>query len=76
MRLQLVLIQADNQSLSPTLRRSSGGRLTRWFIREQIGWGLRKRYQVPKKLPPKLLALVRKLIAIEGNYGLRYARLW
>jgi hypothetical protein len=36
-------------------------RLTWWFTREQIGWGLRKRYQVPKELPPKLLSLVRKL---------------
>ena len=35
--------------------------LTRWFIREQIGWGLRERYEVPKELPPKLLSLVRKL---------------
>jgi hypothetical protein len=48
-------------------------RLAQWFIREQIGWGLRKRYQVPKDLPPELLALVKKLIAIEGNYWLRYA---
>ena len=32
-----------------------------WFIREQIGWALRKRYQVPKDLPPELIALVRKL---------------
>ena len=32
-----------------------------WFIREQIGWALRKRYQVPKDLPPDLVALVRKL---------------
>ena len=47
-------------------------RLTRWFISEHIGWGLRKRYRVPKNLPPELLALVRKLIAIEGNW-LRYA---
>jgi hypothetical protein len=35
--------------------------LTWWFIREQIGWGLRKRYQVPKELPPEMLTLVRKL---------------
>jgi hypothetical protein len=35
--------------------------LTRWFIRERIGWGLRERYEVPKELPPKLLSLVRKL---------------
>ena len=35
-------------------------RLTWWFTREQIGWGLRKRYHA-KELPPKLLSLVRKL---------------
>jgi hypothetical protein len=35
--------------------------LTRWFIREEIGLGLRERYQVPKELPPKLLTLARKL---------------
>jgi len=41
--------------------------LTRWFIRDEIGLGLRERYQVPKDLPPKLLALVRKLAAVEGS---------
>jgi hypothetical protein len=41
--------------------------LTRWFIRDEIGLGLRKRYQVSKDLPPKLLALVRKLAAVEGS---------
>jgi hypothetical protein len=41
--------------------------LTRWFIRDEIGLGLRKRYQVPKDLPPKLLALVTKLAAVEGS---------
>jgi len=39
--------------------------LTWSFIREQIGQDLRERYQVPKELPLKLLALVRKLEAIE-----------
>jgi len=38
-----------------------------WFTRQQIGWALRKRYQVPKELPPKLLALVRKLDVGEDN---------
>jgi hypothetical protein len=42
-------------------------------VRELIGHGLRERYQIPKELPPRLLALVRKLDAIEGNYLLRYA---
>jgi len=35
-----------------------------WFT---IGWVLGQRYQVPKELPPKLLALVRKLDALESN---------
>jgi hypothetical protein len=42
-----------------------------WFIREEIGRGLRERYQVPKELPPKLLALVRKLAAAESNQSPR-----
>ena len=41
--------------------------LTWGFIRERIGWSLRKRYQVPKELPPNLLALVRKIEAVESN---------
>jgi hypothetical protein len=41
--------------------------LTWCFTREEIGRGLRERYQVPKELPPKLLALVRKLAALEGS---------
>jgi hypothetical protein len=41
--------------------------LTWSFVREQIGQGLRERYQVPKELPAKLLALVRKLEAIESK---------
>ena len=41
--------------------------LTWWFVREQIGQGLSERYQVPKELPLKLLALVRKLQAIESK---------
>jgi hypothetical protein len=36
-----------------------------------IGQGLRARYEVPKDLPPKLRALVRKLDA-----GLLFATLW
>jgi hypothetical protein len=35
--------------------------LTWWSIRDEIGLGLRDHYQVPKDLPPKLLALVTKL---------------
>jgi hypothetical protein len=41
--------------------------LTWWSVREQIGQGLRERYQVPIELPAKLLALVRKLDAIESK---------
>ena len=41
--------------------------LTWWFVRERIGQGLRERYQVPNELPAKLLALIRKLEAIENK---------
>jgi hypothetical protein len=41
--------------------------LTWWFTREEIGRGLRELYEVPNELPPKLLALVRKLGAVESN---------
>ena len=44
-----------------------------WWTRNQIGQGLRERYEVPKELPPKLLAFVRRLDAVEGNYLSRYA---
>jgi hypothetical protein len=37
------------------------------FVRELIGHGLRERYQVPKELPPELVALVRKLEALESK---------
>ncbi len=43
-------------------------RLIWWFTGQEIGLGLRERYEVPKELPPKLLALVERLDAIEGNY--------
>jgi hypothetical protein len=48
---------------------------TWWFTREEIGRGLRERYQVPNELPPKLLALVRKLAAAESNQSPRSRRL-
>ena len=38
-----------------------------WLAREQIGQRLRERYAVAQELPPRLLALVRKLDAVEGN---------
>jgi hypothetical protein len=41
--------------------------LTWSFVREQIGQGLRERYEVPTRLPSKLLALLRKLEAIESK---------
>jgi hypothetical protein len=41
--------------------------LTRWFVREQIGQGLRERYQVPNELPAELVAVVTKLEAIESK---------
>jgi hypothetical protein len=37
-----------------------------WWTRNQIGRDLRGFYEVPKELPPKLLALVSKL-AVENN---------
>jgi hypothetical protein len=43
------------------------GGLTWSFATEQIGQGLREWYQVPKELPPKLAALLRKLEAIENK---------
>jgi hypothetical protein len=42
-------------------------RLTWLFVVEQIGQSLRERYELSKELPPKLLALVRKLEAIESK---------
>ena len=44
-----------------------------WWTRRQIGRDLREHYRVLKDLPPKLLALIRKLDTIEGKYLLRYA---
>jgi hypothetical protein len=41
--------------------------LTWSFVREQIGQGLRERYQVPTELQPKLLALIRNLEVIESK---------
>ena len=41
--------------------------LTWSFVREQIGQGLRDRYEVSTELPAKLLALIRKLEAIENK---------
>ena|SRR5437016_8762456 len=46
-----------------------------WSTREEIGRGLRELYEVPTELPPKLLALVRKLAAVEGNQSPRSRRL-
>jgi len=42
-------------------------RLTLRLVRERIGHCLRERYPVPNELPAKLLALVRKLEAIESK---------
>jgi hypothetical protein len=41
--------------------------LTWSFVRELIGQGLRERYQLSTELPAKLLALLRKLEAIESK---------
>ena len=45
------------------------GGLTWSFVTEQIGQGLRGRYQLPTNSPPKLLALLSKLEAIESKSG-------
>ena len=47
--------------------RSLYGGLTWSSVRELIGQGLIERYQVPNELPTKLLALIRKLEAIENK---------
>ncbi len=44
-----------------------------WWARNQIGKDLRKRYEVPEELPPKLLTLVVKVDTIEGNQLLRFS---
>ena len=75
-----------SQALSFYERHAFYEELTWWAVRERIGQGLREFYEVPSELPPKLLALVRKLAAaegkhpspinildaLEGNYLLRY----
>ena len=38
-----------------------------WLTREQIGQDLRERYAVAQELPPRLLTLVKKLDAVDGN---------
>ena len=38
-----------------------------WLTRERIGQDFRERYSVAQELPPRLLALVRKLDAAEGD---------
>jgi hypothetical protein len=39
-----------------------------WLTRERIGQDLSERYAVPQEVPPRLLALVRKLAAaVEGD---------
>ena len=49
--------------------------LTWSFVRERIGQELRERYGVPQELPPKLLAAIRKLDAIESKSSRRARRL-
>jgi len=38
-----------------------------WLTRERIGQDLRERYAVAQELPPRLLALFRKLDAVEDS---------
>ena len=42
-------------------------RLTWRFVRERVGHCLRERYESSTELPAKLLALIRKLEAIENK---------
>jgi hypothetical protein len=60
-----------SQTLSFYERQSFYEELTWWFVRERIGEGLREYFQDPKELPPKLIALVRKLAAVEDKHRLR-----
>jgi hypothetical protein len=46
--------------------------LTWRFIRDEIGQRLRKRYEIPKDLPPKLLAMVRKLDDSDSLFPSRW----
>src|SRR5262249_29218628 len=41
--------------------------LTWSFVKEQIGQGLRERYELPTELSSKLLALIRRLEAAENK---------
>jgi len=50
--------------------------LTWSSVRELIGHGLRERYQVPKELPAKLLALIKKLDAIESKSTRARTLIW
>jgi hypothetical protein len=38
-----------------------------WLTRERIGQDLRERYAVAQGLPPRLIALFRKLDAVEDS---------
>ena len=38
-----------------------------WLTRERIGQDLRERYAVAQELPPRLIALFRKLDAVEDR---------
>jgi len=38
-----------------------------WLTRERIGQDLRERYAVAQELPPRLIALFRKLDAVEDS---------
>jgi hypothetical protein len=42
-----------------------------WWTRNRIGQDLKELYEVRTELPPKLLALVRKLPAVESNQSPR-----
>ncbi len=47
-----------------------------WWTRNQIGRELRELYEVPKELPPKLLALVGELATVERDQSSRSGTLF
>jgi hypothetical protein len=42
-----------------------------WLSVKGVGESLRERYQVPEELPPKILQVVKRLDAVEGNQSFR-----
>jgi len=47
-----------------------------WWTRNKIGRDLKELYEVPKELPPKLLALVGELATVERDQSSRSGTLF